>query len=259
MSIYKEISMAAAGTATASAFFIGQPWAFYVASAIGTLVSDPEGMETAAKNWRTSDHNGEVEELDKLDTELTNLKTQLQNDGTWEGDAFESFETVHTNYKNSLKQLKEVRNATGDGVNSTAGFYKVCTYLCSAIATAMAGLAVYKVASKASPLTAAFSEGVAAAFGKITLTAIKKVLGKQIMVAGGLTFALYTAIQTSEMAGKVFPTLKAIPTEMSLMQNGGGSPFTQDGLQYNEDAGALMPKMDEATAKKYGGGGLPTA
>ncbi|MEV5554299.1 hypothetical protein AB0L44_11615 [Nonomuraea wenchangensis] len=256
MSIYKEMSMAAAATALGSAFFIAQPWAFYVASAIGTLVSDPEGMENAAKNWRTSDHRGEVEELDKLDAELVNLKTQLQDDGTWEGEAFKSFETVHASYKDSLKQLKEVRNATGDGVDSTAGFYKVCTYVCCTIAAAMAGLAIYKVASKASPLTAAFSEGVAAAFGKITLTAIKKVLGKQIMVAGGLTFALYSAIQASEMAGKVFPTLKAIPTEMSTMQNGGKTPFTQDGLEYNEDAGSLMPKMDEATAKKYGGSGL---
>ncbi|MGA5756858.1 WXG100 family type VII secretion target [Nonomuraea bangladeshensis] len=246
MSIYKEMSMFAASTALASAFFIGQPWAFYVASAIGTLVSDPEGMETAAKNWRTSDHNGEVEELDKLDTELAGLKTQLQNDGTWEGEAFKSFEAVHTSYKDSLKQLKEVRNATGDGVDSTAGFYKVCTYLCNAIALSMAGLAVYKVASKASPLTAAFSEGVAAAFGKITLTAIKKVLGKQILVAGGLTYALYTAIQASEMAGKVFPSLKAIPTEMATMQNGGGPPFSQGGLEYNEDAGSLMPKMDKS-------------
>ncbi|MET8988934.1 hypothetical protein ABZW49_26085 [Nonomuraea wenchangensis] len=254
MSIYKEMSMAAAGTALASAFFIGQPWAFYLASALGTLISDPEGMDNAAKNWRTSDHSGEVEELDKLDTELTKLKTQLQDDGTWEGEAFKSFETVHTSYKNSLKQLKEVRNATGDGVSSTAGFYKKCTYVCWLVAAGMAGLAIYMVASKASPLTAAFSQGVAAAFGKITLTAIKKVLGKQIMVAGGLTFALYSAVQASEMAGKVFPTLKAIPTEMSTMQNGGGSPFTQDGLQYNEDAGSLMPKMDEATAKKYGGG-----
>ncbi|MEZ7129209.1 WXG100 family type VII secretion target [Nonomuraea sp. AD125B] len=248
MSVYKEVSMAAAGTATASAFFIGQPWAFYVASAIGTLVSDPEGMETAANNWRTSDHHAEglVTELKSLDEQLTELKTTLQNDGTWEGEAFKSFETVHTSYKDSLKQLKEVRNATGDGVSSTAGFYKVCTYVCSAIAAAMAGLAIYKVASKASPLTAAFSEGVAAAFGKITLTAIKKVLGKQILVAGGLTWALYSAIQASEMAGKVFPSLKAIPTEMSTMQNGGGSPFTQDGLEYNEDAGSLMPKMDKS-------------
>ncbi|WP_219495580.1 WXG100 family type VII secretion target [Nonomuraea coxensis] len=248
--------MGAASTAIVSAFFVGQPWAFYVAGAIGTLVSDPEGMDTAAENWRTTDHHkdGLVEELSTLDTRLTELKTQLQTDGTWKGEAFKSFEAVHTSYKDSLKQLKEVRNATGDGVSSTATFYKVSTVVCSAIAAAMAGLAIYKVASKASPLTAAFSEGIAAAFGKITLSAIKKVIGKRVMVIGGLIFALYSAKQASEMAGKVFPTLKAIPTEMSMMQKGGGTPFTQDGLTYNEDAGSLMPKMDEATMKKYGGG-----
>ncbi|MEU4516819.1 hypothetical protein AB0G05_45665 [Nonomuraea wenchangensis] len=241
MSVYKEMSMIAAGSAVVSAVFIGQPWAFYVAATLGSLVNNPEGMEDSVKHWL-----GAVDDLLDLDKQLDALKKRLEDEGTWEGEAFKAFETAYTSFKSSLKQLKDGRTATGEGVGSHASFSKFTAGFSVAIATAMSALAGYKVGSKASPITAAIAEGVTATIGKITLTSVKKLLGRQIMVAGGLSFLLYSAIQASEMAGKVFPTLKAIPTEMSTMGNSGGMPFIQDGLEYNEDAGSLMPKMDES-------------
>ncbi|MEW9546978.1 WXG100 family type VII secretion target [Nonomuraea sp. NPDC050783] len=257
MSIYKETYMVAAGMATAAAFMIRSPWAFYTASAIGTMISDPEGMEESAKKWRTSDRGGDTTELDELDTQLTNLRTQLQDQGKWEGEAFEAFDAVHKSYKQSLVNLKEIRNDTGDGVESTAGFYKVGAYICSTIAISMMALGIYKLVAKANPVTAATAEVADAAQGRITLAAVKQVVRKQAMVAGGLTFAMYSAVQASEAAGKVFPTLKAIPNEMTAMTSGKGTPFTQDGLTYDEDAGALMPKMDKSM-NPYGGGSFET-
>ncbi|MCK2221289.1 WXG100 family type VII secretion target [Actinomadura sp. ATCC 31491] len=257
MSVYKEFSMAAAFTATAAAFMIRSPWAFYVATGIGTMISDPEGMEESAKQWRTSDRGGLTDELDELDTQLAGLRTQLQEKGTWEGESFKAFDAVHTSYKDSLKQLKEVRNSTGDGVESTAGFYKVSVYACNAIALGMMAFGIWKLVSKANPVTAAVAEGSDPVVGRTFLTAAKQVLRKQVMVAGGLTFALYSAVQASEMSGKIFPSLKAIPTEMSSLQSGKGMPFTQDGMTYDENAGSLMPKMDES-ANPYGGGSFGT-
>lgn len=249
MSVYKEMSMIAAGTAGLAAIFIGRPWAFYVAATLGTLINNPEGMDDSAENWTEA-----VAELKKLDEQLDALKQRLVDEGTWEGEAFKAFETVHATFKDSLKQLMDGRIATGDGVASTATFSKSTAVFDVALATTMSAFAGYMVGSRTSPITAAFAEGVAAAFGKVTLTAIKGVIRKQFMVAGVLTFLMYSAIQASEIAGKIFPTLKAIPTEMSAMGSGGGMAFTQDGLEYNEEAGSLMPKMDEATTKKYGGG-----
>ncbi|MFG1941934.1 WXG100 family type VII secretion target [Nonomuraea sp. NPDC048826] len=249
MSFFKEVYWTAAGTATAAAFMIGQPWAFYVASGIGTMISDPEGMTESAQHWRTADRNGATTELDDLTTQLASLKTQLKDQGTWEGEAFTAFDEIHTSYTESVKQLKEIRNATGDAVDSSATFYKWGAVFCQTIALGMMALGIAKMIAKASPVSAVIAEGVAATFGKITLTAVKQVLWKQRWVAGGLGIALYTAVNMSEAAGKVFPTLKAIPTEMSMMEGGKLKPFMNDGMTYDENTGALLPKVDDSLAQ----------
>lgn len=249
----------AAGVAAMAAPVIMQPWAFYVASALGTMIADPDGMKASAERWRTTDHrNGVTAELDELNQQMSALKTQLHEKGKWEGGASEAFDNIHAGYMQSVSQLKGIRNATGDALDSTADFWNVATYFCCAIAGAMAGIALAKAMARGSLIGALPVEAASAAAGQGILTAVRGMMGKQLLVAGGLSYALYTAVQASEMSGKIFPTAKAMPTEMTTA---GQMPF--NGAQYDKTMG-LTEKYDESLKNSplgnMGGNGgvLPT-
>ncbi|MDA0637166.1 hypothetical protein OUY22_27510 [Nonomuraea sp. MCN248] len=248
MSIYKETYMGAAIMATLAAPMIMRPWAFYVAAALGTMISDPEGMMESAKEWKVND-------LVQLDGEIETLKTTLKDKGTWEGEAFEAFDKVHTSFKESLKNLNESRNATGEAVDSTAGFYKVGAFVCSAIAVGMMAYGIWKMVARSNPATAVAAEATDAAVGTPVTNTVKSMLKKHGIAVASLAGLLGMVKMQTESAGKVFPTLKAIPTEMSLMQSGGSKPFMNDGMTYDDNVGTLLPKMDESLTRP--GGGLP--
>ncbi|TDD25146.1 hypothetical protein [Nonomuraea diastatica] len=255
MSVYKEMYMSAAGSAMAASLALRTPWASYMALAIGTMVSDPEGMMDAARQWRTADHSGGTEELDQLDQQLDDLKAQLKDQGTWEGQAFDSFETVHTSFKESLQQLKETRNATGDGVDAQADFFKWGAIACMALAMFMWTVVIVRYWSL-------ITSGPGAVAGKIWetraglkgLSITREMLKKHGKAVVGLSLLLFMLKQLTENVGKIFPTLEAIPTQMSSMQSGTSMAFTNDGLTYDKDMGALSPQMDESAE---GGMGMP--
>ncbi|MEO3798932.1 hypothetical protein [Nonomuraea sp. B1E8] len=255
MSVFKEMYLTAAGSAAAAALVLRKPWASYMALAIGTLVSDPEGMGDAARQWRTADHSGDMEELDQLDQQLDDLKAQLKDQGTWEGQAFDSFETVHTSFKESLQQLKESRNATGDGVDAQADFFKWGAVTCTALAMFMWTVVIV---SYGFLLTSATGWGMVAKevwetrMGLKGLSITKAMLRKHGIAVATLAGLLIFLKTQTESVGKIFPTLEAMPTQMSSMQNGGAMPFTNDGLTYEKEMGALSPQMDESMD-----GGLP--
>ncbi|MFB4282587.1 MULTISPECIES: WXG100 family type VII secretion target [unclassified Nonomuraea] len=245
MSIYKETYMAAASTALVAAGMIWRPWGFYVAATIGTMISDPEGMTESAAGWRT-------EELVTLGAQLDALKTQLKDQGTWEGSAFDAFESVHTSFKNSIDDLNAARDDTGQAVDSAAGFYRVGAIVCSAVALAMLGWGIAKMAMRFNPATAVAAETTDAAVGNAATSTIRTVAKRHLMVAGGMAAVLAVVVQQSKMTGKIFPTLEAMPTQMSTMQNGGSTPFTNDGMTYDEDMATLTPQIDETMTQ--GGG-----
>jgi uncharacterized protein YukE len=245
--------------ATAAAFMIMQPWAFYVAAALGTMISDPDGMAESAKGWRTADKDGLTAELDEVNEQVNALKTYLQEEGKWEGEAFSAFNEIQTSYTNSITQLKEIRNNTGDALDQTATFYTYATYFCAAVAGAMMGIALAKRAAQTNPVTLLPAEAASAAAGQAITKSVQSVIGKQLMVAGGLAFLLYQAKEMTHMSGKLFPTLDAIPSEMSVTADGSLLPFTNDGMTYQEGAG-LTPTgdystTDSSTTDPTGGGG----
>jgi uncharacterized protein YukE len=250
--------MSAAGSAMAASLALRTPWASYMALAIGTMVSDPEGMMDAARQWRTADHSGVTAELGQLDEQLDDLKKQLKEQGTWEAQAFDSFEAVHTSFKKSLQQLKESRNATGDGVDAQADFFKWGAIACMALAMFMWTVVIARYAFL---LTSATGWGMVAKevwetrMGLKGLSVTKEMLVKHGKAVGGLALLLFMLKQLTESVGKIFPTLEAIPTQMSSMQSGGSMAFTNDGLTYDKNTGALTPKMDESM--EGGGMGMP--
>jgi hypothetical protein len=238
----------AASTATAGAIAILQPWAFYVAAAIGVMVSDPGAMSKSAKAWM------DLDLLEELDAGLDHLKKQLKSSGKWEGGAFDTFEGVHTSFKNGVNSLKDTRKDTGQAVDVAAKAYHYGALVAVAIGASMFALGLYKLVSKATPWTAILAEGVSAARGRITLQMVKSLLWKHGKVVGGLSLVLYLAIQQTETTGKLFPGLEAaIPTEMSAMKSGGMPPFSDAGMQYDEKMGGLSVKMDESLGKVPGG------
>ncbi|WP_188191151.1 WXG100 family type VII secretion target [Nonomuraea sp. SYSU D8015] len=246
---YKDLYMTGAGAAMLGAAMIWRPWPFYVAAAIGTMVSDPNGMDHSAGQWRTN-------ELDTLSGELRTLRDQLKEKGKWEGKASEAFDSVYTSYNDSIKQLKEIRDNTADGVGSTANFYKVGAGVCMAIGLGVYAFGLWKMAMRSTPPTALAAEAADAAVGKATLTVIGNVVKKQGMVVIGLGTLLSMAVTQTKMSGKIFPTLEAaIPTNTMSTPNG-KMPFTNDGMTYDPNMGALTPKMDESLGAPLGGGNL---
>ncbi|MCA2224275.1 WXG100 family type VII secretion target [Nonomuraea aurantiaca] len=250
----------AASTAAAAAVAILQPWAFYVAAGIGVLVSNPGAMSDAAKAWQSVDHAGLMSELDELADGLDHLKKQLKTSGKWDGAAFETFEGIHTAFKNGVKSLKDTRNDTGDAVNSAAKAYHYGALVAMAVATSMFVMGMCKLAMRATPWTAIMAEGLSAVRGSITLQAVKKLLIKQGMIVAGLGGVLYMSAQQTEMTGKLFPMLEAsIPTEMTAMKSGGMPPFSDAGMAYDEKMGGLTVKMDDSLTGKLPGGGTAEA
>ncbi|MEV6151122.1 WXG100 family type VII secretion target [Nonomuraea sp. NPDC052129] len=246
---------AAATMATIAAGWMLQPWAFYVAAGIGVLVSNPGAMSDAAKAWQSIDHAGLMSELDELADGLDHLKKQLKTSGKWDGAAFDTFEGIHTAFRNGVKSLKDTRNDTGDAVNSVAKAYHYGALVALAVATSMYLMAIWKLAMGATPWTKMTAEGLAAARGSITLKAVRGLLVKHGLIVGGLGTVLYMCAQQTEMTGKLFPMLEAsIPTEMTAMKSGGMPPFSDAGMTYDEKMGGLSVKMDDSLAGKLPGG-----
>lgn len=237
MSAYNETYWTAAATAGLAALWIRSPWAFYVAGMIGTMVSNPEGMDEAAKNWHSTT------DLDELDAKLKELKKYLEDAGTWDGDAFQTFSKVHEDYQNAVTQLKESREATGDGVESSAIFFKVGALVCTAVAAAMVWMATVKIMARAAgPTGTAVAAGAEVGVAQATTSATKQVYKKHLTVISGLTAVLYFAKTYTETSGRIFPGLEAMPTAMSSI--GGSEPFAGTEMEYDEKTGTLTPKFD---------------
>ncbi|MFC5815478.1 hypothetical protein [Nonomuraea harbinensis] len=241
----KDAFSAAAMMSLTAAVMIAQPWAFYVAAAFGTLVSNPEGMDDSATNWRSTDQNGVTTELNKLVEELEELKTQLKEDGKWEGGAFQSFSGVHGSFVESIGQLKNIRDETGNAVSSTADFMKIVSYIVLAIAGVMLAWGIFCFATRWHPVSAVTVYGMSAALGKAILAATKKIVASNWKKTAILAGIMFLAVQYTQMTGQMFPTVDPIPSEMSVLNTGDPTsmrqPFTNDGLVYDEDTGQLRP------------------
>ncbi|MGW0801877.1 WXG100 family type VII secretion target [Nonomuraea sp. NPDC002799] len=245
MSVYKEMYWTAGGMAALATALIRSGWTFYITSAIGSMISDPEGMEGSAKQTLTTVKNGLTVEFEEIDKLLVSLKTQLKEQGTWEGEAFEAFEQVHTSFRDSLKQLEDSRNATGEGLESSAAFWKVGAIVCASVAAVMLTLGIAKAASNlGGPIGKAAAWTAETVIAKTIIKVMEKVFGKHLLAIGALGGIMYAANAYADTAGKVFPTLKAMPTEMGSMTSLGGKPFTNDGMIYDKDLGALTPKRE---------------
>ncbi len=250
MSAGKEMFDAATTMSAGAALMILRPWAFYVAATIATLRSHPEGMRESATNWRSADKNGVTTELDSLVGELNNLKKELKDQGKWEGGAFDTFEEVHGNFLKSVEQLKNARNDAGDAVDSNANFHSQVAVVALAIAIAMVAWGLFVFAARWLPAYNAVVLGIDAALGKAMLQGAKKILTNNIKAALILTGVIFGVITVSEMTAKSFPTVKAMPNDMSALTGKGKTPddirqpFTNDGLEYDKETGQLMPKTN---------------
>lgn len=247
---YKTAYIAATAAALGAAFLIGRPWAFYIPSLMGTMISDPDGMTESAQNWSTS-------ELTALKKDLEDVKTYLEDNGTWEGDAFKAFESVHASFLESIEALDEARNNTGEAVGSTAAYYKGGAILCLGVAALMWEFAGWKnVIRLILPGGPAAAEAADAAVGAAVTTTMRSSLTKHGFVIAALVGLLGLLKSQMQTAGKALPMLEAIPTQATTAVNSGDytMPFMNDGLEYNEGTG-LTPKMDKTMTPR--GGAFP--
>jgi uncharacterized protein YukE len=237
----KSLYVKAAATAGAAAFLIGQPWAFYVAAMIGTMVSDPGRMSKSADTWRTFDQGGSTYELAMLQTDLAVLKASLQQQAKWDGAAFEQFEETWNEFNKSLKTLESTRNSTGEAVDQSAKLYHGGAKACMVISGLMMAFALVLVMARGKM---PFSWVVNSKAGKVTLEMLKKMLLKHGIAVATLTTIMYLAVKKSEESGKLFPGAKPIPSELSRMASGATPEFTNVTLDYTVGTPGLTLKPD---------------
>ncbi|MEV0148082.1 MULTISPECIES: hypothetical protein [unclassified Nonomuraea] len=243
----EKVMVSAIATATAAAGLIGSPWAWYVTTLMGTVYGHVSGMSQSQDQWKTQDHQGQVMELDELATQMAAFKKRLQDEGKWEGSAWETFEGVYESFKKGITALADLRNATGDGVDAARRAFSMIAILSGVVATGMLVFGIRKrIMSMLHPVAAVAAEGESIAQGATTTSVLRGAVGKQLKIVAALGFLLYMANQQTETSGKLFPMMKTgMPTEMSAMKSGDGQPpFSNTALQYDEQLG-LTQKMDD--------------
>ncbi|MFI6290916.1 WXG100 family type VII secretion target [Nonomuraea sp. NPDC050790] len=239
---------AAAGAATfAATFLIRRPWAFYVAALIGVMISNPAQMADSGRTWRTTDNGGTTSELNALKTELDAMRTALGD--KWQGAAFEQFVQAHDGYIKSLESLKSTRNATGEAVDQSAKLYYAGAIACASVAGLMMVLGGLLVFLRRHVFTSALGEELQKKFGRTAVKAVKNVALKLGIAGVVIALAFKEAVRMSESAGKMFPTVKGIPSEFTTLKSGNLPEFTGVALDYDKETGALVPKVEDPTGK----------
>ncbi|GGT04899.1 WXG100 family type VII secretion target [Nonomuraea spiralis] len=244
----KGLYYKAAATASGAAVLIRRPWAFYIVSMIGIMISDPGRMSGSSKTWRTTDNGGTTSELAALEEQLKQLQATVTGTGTtWEGTAREKFDEAYAEFTKSLATLRSTRNATGEAVDQSAKLY----YIGGLTFVSIAGMMLtYALAMLAVKRYVPFAYVLDLKVGKAAVSAGRKVLIKHGIAVTLLGTLFYQAVQMSESSGKAFPTMKGIPNELDTLKSGDLPEFSNTALEYSVESHSLMPKLDTQ-------GGLP--
>ncbi|MFI9550152.1 WXG100 family type VII secretion target [Nonomuraea endophytica] len=243
----KDLYSMAFITASGAALLIAQPWAFYVASMIGVMVSNPGQMADSARTWRTTDNGGTTSELNSLKTELGAMKTELGD--KWEGAAFEQFVQAYDGYVKSLETLESTRNATGEALDQSAKLYYVGAFICLSVASLMTVVGLWVGCTRGNPFTAAMARVLLKKIQAIATPAVRKVLLKHGIALAVIGYLFKEAVRSSEAAGKIFPMVNGIPNEFTTLKSGNMPAFTRVGIDYEQQSGTLIPKMEDPTGK----------
>ncbi|GAA2207377.1 hypothetical protein GCM10009850_028350 [Nonomuraea monospora] len=226
----------------AATALIRRRWAFYIVAMIGVMISDPGQMSQSARIWRTTENGGTASELADLQKRLEELKAALQEKGTWEGGAFEQFQVAYDAFTESIESLKSTRDTTGEAVDQSAKLYHAGAIACMVIASTLMAIGVAVQVLRRNLLTISAAEKLSKWLGETAEKAGKNLLIKHGMALTLFLGLLYTVTAQSETAGKMFPTLTAIPTELDVLKSGGMPEFGDTAsLVYNEETGKLTP------------------
>ena len=245
----KALYYVAAATSATGALMIRRPWAYYVTLMIGLMISDPGQMSESAKAWRTTDNGGSTSELIALRGELSTLRNTLKEEGKWEGEAFERFDAAYQDFNKSLKMLETTRNSTGEAVDQSAKLFFGGAVVCNVIADFMFLYGVALMLLRYNVYGNFIAQALDIQVSKVAVQSVKKVLIRHGIAVGVLSTVMYQAMQMAETSGKLFPTMKSLPTELSNLKSGGMAEFTNSGLEYDEQAGSLTPKVDDSLSK----------
>ncbi|MFI7130791.1 WXG100 family type VII secretion target [Nonomuraea sp. NPDC050153] len=243
----KTLYSAAAASAAIASGIILRPWAAYVTAMIGLMISDPGQMSASAKTWRTTDNGGQAYELFLLQTDLAVIKASLQNKdkAAWDGAAFDQFDQAHQKFLDSLKVLESARNSTGEAVDQSAKLYYQGARICVGIAALMMAYAIKLLICSTNPVAYFKARLDEIKTAKAAVGTGKSLLLKHGIAIGALTYLLFQVIEHTENTGQAFPTVKAIPSELSALKPGASPEFDSAALEYVEESGKLAkPQLD---------------
>ncbi|MEU6996988.1 hypothetical protein [Nonomuraea sp. NPDC046570] len=261
---WRHAFMLAASTVSGSALILRA--AGPLALLFWSMVADPEQMRAAAGKWGNAHPAGLTDkqqpgdalptgdDIEFLRAELGKLLKDAQTNKVWEGQAFESFKTLVTEFDGQLLRLKDLRNGVKGSLESAASLFQSAAMVCLAISAFVYGLAQYVTLARFNPSTALTAEGQATIVvgrlykaAKSIVDVVIKVKFRIMLILAGITYA----------AGAVndkFPGMQPI-TGKAPKFTPANAVFDPTKLRVTKPPESGVPDMDDLP-KQGGLGGL---
>ncbi|MEV4381455.1 hypothetical protein [Streptosporangium sp. NPDC049644] len=238
----KAMYIWAAGESAFAAIVLISPAAKYIALMIGTMISDPAGMQKLADQWRDSKLGGESVDLGALEAAVADQKAKAETGG-WKGEARQLFDSSSDTFLQEMNKLANHRISAGDTVEQTALIFHYGALVVFWAAKLMDILAGAALAATLIPVLRGPTQvAIQGALKKIGdgLVALIRMKKKGVLTAAGILgiVNMYSATQA-----QLFPALEAI-TDKTPDFGGAG---------FDHQSGRLVPSMDLSAAQPKGG------
>lgn len=186
-------NLTAASTITAAAVMLYEfPIARNIAVMVGILVTNPGGIQGAARQWL--EPGGEGVDFDGVREQVLKLRDTAREKGWWKGDADSAWAVFSSSIDDLAQEMLKAKNYHGGvshGLVQTATASHVISLFISALAPLMMGIAIFNRAT----FLGAFEFGKKAAILAV-LTGVAKILQnlltKQLKVVAGLAMIVAT-------------------------------------------------------------------
>ncbi|SDH01161.1 hypothetical protein SAMN05421505_110103 [Sinosporangium album] len=143
--------LSAAAAASTAALLIRHPIAFYIAALLGLMTADPDAMNKAMEQWKTTQAGGKTDELATLRDSVKSLIERLEEDAKWEGETAKTVKDTMTAFLKELDKAAGLRDGVGDALGSAAKLYDSLSWVAVSIGSVMTAYAAYMAAAIAFP------------------------------------------------------------------------------------------------------------
>jgi hypothetical protein len=241
----KAMYIAAAAEAAAAAVVLMSPIAKSIAVMIGTMISDPGGMQRLAEQWRDSKLGGEAVDLNDLKATITDLRA-LAEAGGWKGEARQLFDSSSAAFLEETAKLENHRVSAGDTVEQAALIFHVGAQVVFWAAQLMAYLAAVALATMVVPAMRVSAQIAIHQTLRSVGQGLVALIRTKMKVILSATAVLGIVNMYSATQARLLPGLEAVTDK------------TPDyaGLGFDYRSGSLVPSLDLGGTQQPSGGVL---